>query len=210
MLAFALAFISGCKKEKVKETACIYMSPADTTFVNDTILFITCSNRESTTNWNFGDGTQSSSPSAQHAYTSAGKFTISETVISEGGTSVDSAHIIVVPAAIPSDYIGSYQASKNCAYINPLSPDSTIYPAYSSNITSAGGNAIVIHNMLNNGVDINASVSRDKVIIPQQINSGDTVGGSGHLSFDKQRLIITYSLNPNTPAGRGCVLGLTK
>lgn len=199
--------LSGCFKSKQK--ACISSNATwyyrDTLAVNDSVYFTLCNwfaPAGTTCTWDFGDGNIAYGTSVHHVYTTAGNFIVRLTVYNDGIPDLDTMMITIMSASGP-DYAGTFHAAKGCF------TDSLTYPSYISTITSSGPNNITIHNMLNTGTDVDATVNGFKVTIPTQVFGSDTVTGDGKLSNTRNFLSLYYTV-VNGTTGHWCSLGLTR
>lgn len=106
---FAIAFISGCNKDPLKEkpVAC-FAAIADSVFTGSTLTVdASCSEGAVSYLWNFGDGSSATIASATHSYTSAGTYTITLTVTNSNGTATITEAVVVNTLVCDPGYEGS-------------------------------------------------------------------------------------------------------
>lgn len=198
ILSIAMLSITGCAKEDDPKTegepdACI-TSPTIAT-VGQSVSFTSCSTGATTYLWEFGDGSNQTSNSANttHTFTAPGNYSVTLTVTNDKGSNT-AGTVVTVSAgtgtATSADYAGVYNTTSSCGG-NPFS--------YSLTVAANGTNAITINNLSNlSGLGtVNATINGLVVTIPQQQPSGSvfTVNGSGTLSSNKKTLNLSYTIS---------------
>lgn len=200
----AILLLAGCRP---KVEACIiinHSSQIDSVIIDEPVSFEggACSYIVHSTvcSWDFGDGTNGIGANVLHSYSSPGNYEVILTVKQKWKSDTKSK-IITVVSANNQDYVGIWKVGRVCycdTITHSICFSDTGY--YFSNIVAVGINGLVIQNLFNNGVNVNAEVNQNRITIPLQIFNEDTFAGKGFLDMRHKRLLVLLDdTSPDSP-----------